>query len=352
MEFGVTASKIDEVGFIAHAENLGYTHCWVRDSQMMWSHPFAVLALAAERTRTIRLGTGVAVAGLRLAPVTANAIATINRLAPGRTFLGLGTGNTAMRAMGQAPMRLAAFRDYIRVVRGLLRGEEVDYTLNGRTHRIRFLLREYSYLDLEHPIPLIVAGLGPKAQALAGELGDGLLTGIPRGGTVAEARGRAAEGAARAGRDLGGFHTAVLINLALLAPGESLTSDRVLSAWGANIMGNVHYLVDLVKERGMEPPDYVKPIWNDYLRFHAERPPELRHQQLHGGHSSRLDPAEARFVTPELVRAFCVAGRPEEVVEQIRELERQGASQVLFSAPEALAYRIAEDFAEQVMARY
>ncbi|MDP6707578.1 MAG: LLM class flavin-dependent oxidoreductase, partial [Alphaproteobacteria bacterium] len=109
LEFGITTSKIDEIGLIAHAENLGYDFCWVSDSQMIRSNPWAVLALAAQQTRTIRLGTGVAVPGLRLAPVTANAIATINRLAPGRTFLGIGTGNTAMRAMGQKPMGIKAF---------------------------------------------------------------------------------------------------------------------------------------------------------------------------------------------------------------------------------------------------
>ncbi len=47
MDFGVSASKIDEIGFITHAENLGYTFCWVADTQMIRSNPWAVLALAA-----------------------------------------------------------------------------------------------------------------------------------------------------------------------------------------------------------------------------------------------------------------------------------------------------------------
>ena len=85
MEFGISCEKIDEIGFVTHAENLGYDFCWVTDSQMIRSNPWAVLALAAQQTRTIKLGTGVAVPGLRLAPVAANGIATINRLAPGRT---------------------------------------------------------------------------------------------------------------------------------------------------------------------------------------------------------------------------------------------------------------------------
>jgi alkanesulfonate monooxygenase SsuD/methylene tetrahydromethanopterin reductase-like flavin-dependent oxidoreductase (luciferase family) len=175
---------VDEIGYITHAENLGYSHCWVTDSQMIRSNCWAVLALAAHQTRTMRLGTGVNVPGLRLTPVTANGIATINRLALGRCFISLGTGHTAMRMLGHKPMRLKPFREYVRVVRALLNGEEVDYTLHGETHPIRFQMREQWFIDLDHPIQLYIAGFGPKAQALAGELADGLVSGIPRGGSV------------------------------------------------------------------------------------------------------------------------------------------------------------------------
>jgi len=148
MDFGIVTAKIDEIGYITHAENLGYSHCWVTDSQMIRSNCWAVLALAAQQTRRMRLGTGVNVPGLRLAPVAANGIATINRLAPGRCFIGLGTGHTAMRTLGQKPMRLGPFKEYVQTVRALLRGEEVDYTLNGETHPIRFQMREHRFIDI------------------------------------------------------------------------------------------------------------------------------------------------------------------------------------------------------------
>ena len=53
MDFGIVTAKVDEIGYITHAENLGYTHCWVTDSQMIRSNCWAVLALAAHQTRTI-----------------------------------------------------------------------------------------------------------------------------------------------------------------------------------------------------------------------------------------------------------------------------------------------------------
>ncbi len=177
MDFGIMTAKVDEIGYITHAENLGYTHGWVTDSPMIRSNCWAVLALAAQQTRTMRLGTGVNVPGLRLAPAAANGIATINRLAPGRCFIGLGTGHTGMRMLGRKPMRLAPFREYVRVVQGLLRGEQVEYTLEGETHPIRFQMREHRFVDLDHRIPVYVAGYGPLVQALAGEIGDGLVSG-------------------------------------------------------------------------------------------------------------------------------------------------------------------------------
>ncbi len=351
MEFGVTGAKIDEIGFIAHAENLGYDYCWATDSHLIRSNPWAVLALAAQQTRTIKLGAGLAIAGLRLAPVAANAIATINRLAPGRTFIGLGTGNTAMRTMGQPPMRIKPFTEYVRVVRALLRGEEVDYTLDGTTYPIRFQNLDLKYIDIEHPIAIHIGGFGPRAQALAGELGDGLITGIPRGGTLPEALVNVRRGAARAGRELDNFKVTALVNLLMLEPGETLQSARVIAECGSAIMANVHYLVDLVKETGQEPPDYIAPIWQEYLDFHNARDAATRHQALHASHYSYLDPEEARFVTPEMIKAFCIAGHPEEIIEQIRGLEDQGLDAISFITPLEQQYAITESFARKVIAK-
>jgi 5,10-methylenetetrahydromethanopterin reductase len=107
------ASHIGDVDYVVRAEALGYSHAWLADSQMIWSGCYATLALAADRTSRIQIGTGVAVSGTRPAPVTAASIATINAIAPGRTFLGVGAGNTARRIMGKKPHRIAEFDRYL-----------------------------------------------------------------------------------------------------------------------------------------------------------------------------------------------------------------------------------------------
>ena len=142
------------------------------------------MALVAQQTQRLRIGTGVVVPGLHLAPVAANSIAMINRLAPGRCFIGLGTGNTAMRMLGHPPAKVAEFKEFIRVVGALLRGEEVDFTLDGVMHPITFANTDLAYLHLADRIQINVGEFGPSTQALAGELGDGLITGLLRGDTI------------------------------------------------------------------------------------------------------------------------------------------------------------------------
>jgi alkanesulfonate monooxygenase SsuD/methylene tetrahydromethanopterin reductase-like flavin-dependent oxidoreductase (luciferase family) len=106
-----------------------------------------------------------------------------------------------------------------------------------------------------------------------------------------------------------------------------------------------------VRQLGGDPPEYARHIWKDYMAFLDEYPPEVRHQKLHGSHFSHLDPAEARFLTPELIRSSCIIGTPEELVEQLGEMERDGLNQAMLYPPLNRNYRVIEDFAEKVMAR-
>ena len=350
MDFGVVLpAKIDEVGIVAHAENLGYSHAWITDSPLVRSEVYATLALAAQQTRTIRIGTGVAVADLRLPHVTASGIATIARLAPGRTFLGIGTGHSAWFALGQRPTKVAAFGEYLRVVRALLAGERVDFTWQGRTAPIEFMLRDYRFIDLERPIPIHVSAFGPKVQALAGQYGDGMILSMPRVGKIADALAHAGAGARTAGRSLDGFLVSLLRTIVVLAPGEPANSERVVNENGPSIMSTVHFLYEKLRKSGGEPPPFVRPIWKRFCAIADQAPEGLRHLTLHRGHNTFLLPGEAELVTEELVRATCLVGRAEEIVEHLRELERQGLRQVMFQPPAAHQFPMLENFSRTVM---
>jgi 5,10-methylenetetrahydromethanopterin reductase len=353
MKFGVCVmANVDEIPFFAHAEALGYDSVWVTDSQLLFSDCYAVLALAARQTRRLRLGPGTAICGTRIPPVHVAAMATLNRIAPGRVFLGIGTGNTAMRSMGQKPMRIADFAEYLRVLSALLRGEAVDYDLGGVKRPIKMLMHEDAYMNLVPKIPLYVSGFGPRAMALAGEYGDGLVFAIPpRGVGAAAALSHVRQGAARCNRDLSGFHNCALVNVALLRPGEAVDSDRVKAMVGPNVMASVYYFYDELRERGIDPPAFLRRIWKRYCALVEETPPEYRHFRTHEFHYTRLHPGEAELIDAELIRATCLVGTAEELVLRIRALEEEGLEELMFASGTSAKWRLAEDFARQVMAK-
>jgi alkanesulfonate monooxygenase SsuD/methylene tetrahydromethanopterin reductase-like flavin-dependent oxidoreductase (luciferase family) len=356
MEFGVSVGHISAVDFAQHGERLGFTRCWITDSPLLRSNLFATMAAVALQTKSIHIGTGVAVCGMRLAPEAASGIATINALAPGRTFAIFGAGNTAMRMLGMRPTGAKALREYVRVVRGLLHGEEVAYaagapgSAGGDTHPIRFTSLEQKHIRLDPPPPIHVAANGPLSQAVAGEIADGLCTSFPRGGTMAEAMSHVHRGAARVGRALpADFHTAALVNVLMLEPGESLTSKRVIDEIGPAVMTNFHYLADWVRETGKEPPVYVRPVWNEYTEYLRARAAADSHLTLHASHYATIDPAEVQFLTLEIIRNFCIIGEPPELVEQLRQLEREGLKQITFHPPFAQRYEVMARFSRLVM---
>jgi alkanesulfonate monooxygenase SsuD/methylene tetrahydromethanopterin reductase-like flavin-dependent oxidoreductase (luciferase family) len=353
MRFGICVmANIDEIGFFNHAETLGYDSVWVTDSQMLFSDCYAVLALAARQTTRLRLGPGTAICGTRIPPVHVAAVATLNRLAPGRIHLGVGTGNTAMRTMGQRPMRIADYDEYLRVLRALLRGEVVDYTFAGTTRPVTMLMHEREYMNLEPPIPLYVSGFGPRAMELAGKHGDGLVFAIPpRGVPVPEALAHARRGAEKAGRALTGFLNCALTNVALLEPGESVDSERIVRTIGPNVMASVYYFYDEVHERGVEPPPFLRPMWKRYCALVEKTPPQHRHFRTHEFHYTHLHPGEAELIDADLIRATCLVGTAEQLVEQIRELERQGLQELMFATGVAEKWGLAETFARRVIAR-
>jgi 5,10-methylenetetrahydromethanopterin reductase len=131
VEFGLTWAKLDEMGYVTAAEKLGFTHLWVTDSGLIRSDALVFLTVAAQQTKTMKLGMGVAVPGLRLAPTLAAGMATLNLIAPGRCFLAMGTGNTGMRLLGRKPMTLKRFEAYTRTVRDLLAGKDAQYEYEG-----------------------------------------------------------------------------------------------------------------------------------------------------------------------------------------------------------------------------
>lgn len=164
LELGVcVASDISDIEYAVLAEELGFRDLWFADSQMIWSDCYATMALAASRTSRIRIGTGVAVAGTRSSAVTAAAHGTIQKVAPGRVFCGIGTGNTAMRVAGHRPMPIAEFETYIgHFVRCYM---ATKLTSSGEDEPalfdISFRTKDLSASNQRSPCTFLASGRGP-----------------------------------------------------------------------------------------------------------------------------------------------------------------------------------------------
>lgn len=357
MEFGVcTAAKIDEPEYLELIETLGYSHLWVADSQMLWSDCYAVMTLAALRTKRIKIGTGVAVAGTRPAAVTAAAHATINRIAPGRVFCGIGTGNTAMRIMGHKPISTGEFDDYLRTLRQLLDGHPSDVNWRGQTSRTRHLMPDMGFVDFEHRMPLYVSAFGPKATAVAAKHADGLVVSIPPDpGSVRSVRARYEDHARAAGRPVNGPETKVpfmlstLTTVFVLAEGEAVDSPRAREGCGAFAIVGLHYAYEQWRQYGRRPNKVFAEVWDDYVAAVEETPEEERHLRIHAGHNCWVLPSEERFLTPDVINATCLVGTAPQLVDRLRELEDAGLTQVMLLPPLAAKEQVISDVAAKVM---
>ncbi|HLW96347.1 MAG TPA: LLM class flavin-dependent oxidoreductase [Solirubrobacteraceae bacterium] len=344
----------------AFAEEHGFATAGFVDSPLLTGDPFVCMGLAAQATQRIRLGTFLAIPSLRVAPTTASAIATVNGLAPGRTFLSLGTGYTARDTFGLSPLAASRVRDYALECRGLLDGEEVIHRYGDAERAIRFRHLEGLSTDTRTRIPIYIAGDGPKALRAAGEAGEGLILTLKNADAMGNApavcaAAIAAAGAAAeaVGRDFSGAYVIWSTVVCVLEPGEPATSARALEQVGAAAMMAFHSYAC-----HPEIGEYLPPAIRDRLdtyerevlsRLGVDRP--RLYQEVHAGHLSHMLDGEAAVLTEEVVRMTALIGTAEEIATQLVALEAAGLCNVSFWIPPAVTRSVIADVAEQVMPR-
>jgi 5,10-methylenetetrahydromethanopterin reductase len=328
MEYGIAmVSNVDAWKTVRRAEELGFSHAWFYDSQLLAPDIFVSMALAAANTSKIKLGMGVLVPSNRIAPAAANGLASLNKLAPGRIVFGVGTGFTARNTMGLPPVKLSELREYVRVVQGMLRGETVEWTSDHGVRKIRFLNPEIGLIDIEHAVPLHFSAFAPKARALTAEMGEGwitFMTAVPI--AVNEAR-MIDESCRAAGRDPKTLYKTAFALGCVLEPGEPADSPRAKAQAGPLVSIFFHGMVEGTIKAIL--PESVQKAITEYRKLYETfEPADARYLQLHKGHLIFVRPEEERFVTGDLIRSSTFTGTPDELRERVRQLDDAGYDQL------------------------
>jgi 5,10-methylenetetrahydromethanopterin reductase len=335
MEFGIGIPTSGDSWKVAQrAEELGFTHAWFYDTQMLVGDPFVAMGAAALKTARIRLGTGVLVPTNRIPAVTAAAFATLNAMAPGRIDFGVGTGFSARRAMGLGAMKLADMEEYIRVVYALLNGETTEAEVDpGVRKKIRFLNPELGLINIKDPVRLHISALGPKGRQMTARHGAAwktVMSGVDDG--LAALRGMKKTWA-DSGRPAGDLYSSAWIWGCVLRDGETLDSPRVRAETGPRAAVLLHRSADLDMEGWINTspvPDSVKDVLQGYVEAARKfEPPDARYLLNHTGHCVAIKPEEERFITAELIRQTTFTGVEQDIKQRIEAMRDGGLSQLI-----------------------
>jgi len=295
------ASRVVELA--RQAEAYGFTHAWTFDSHLLWEEPFVIYSRILDHTHRIIVGPMVTNPATRDWTVIASLFATLNEMYGNRTVCGMGRGDSAVRAINGRPVKLAEMRESIEVIRALANGRSVDY----KGTNVRFPWNPESRL------PIWVAGYGPNALKLAGEVGDGFILQLADPDITAWSINKVRESAAAAGRDPAEL-TMCVAAPAYVTDGSDAHRAHALDQcrWFGGMVGN--HVHDIVNRYGSEGGAVPKSL-SDYI---AGR--EGYDYNEHG----KAGNTHAEFVPDEIVERFSLIGPPERHVERLKELAAIG----------------------------
>jgi 5,10-methylenetetrahydromethanopterin reductase len=290
--------------YAIQAENNGFSNLWVTD-HFGNRNVYVTLASAAMYTNKITFGTGVTNPWMVNPVITAQAIATLNELAPGRVVLGMGAGDkTTLEAVGiEMGKPLAAVKEAIEIFRKLTAGESVAYqgeVFKTAGARLNFKPKT--------KIPVYVGAQGPKMLEMAGKIGDGVLINASHPSDVGYAVKMASEGMRQANKtandvDIAAY-TSFSINEDVKKAMKAATPVVAFIVAGSPPPVLEKHGIDLAKADELRAALKA----NDFAKAFAS-------------------------VTPEMIKAFSICGTPEMCIESIAELRKIGISQFVVGSP-------------------
>jgi probable F420-dependent oxidoreductase len=235
--------------------------------------------------------------------VLASGYATLQDISDGRMAMGIGRGDSAVRYIGDKPVRVAEFERRCRMIKEFMNGRAVEW--NDKELHLKWVRPELP------EIPMWVAGYGPKALAVAGRVGDGVIIQLADPTIIQWIMDTARKAAEEAGRDPS--------ELKCIVSSPSYISDDIAEGrdevrWFPAMVSN--HVMDLVERYGFDSE--IPHELTEYVR--------VRKFYDYDEHS-RVGAKHGEFVTDEICDRFCVLGSAEQATAKLKELEAIGVDQ-------------------------
>ncbi|MFY1649351.1 TIGR03842 family LLM class F420-dependent oxidoreductase [Solwaraspora sp. WMMB762] len=331
MDFGVVFQcdppGRELVSLAQQAEQAGFSHVWTFDSHVLWQEPFVIYSQILAATSSVMVGPMVTNPSTRDWTVTASTFATLNEMYGNRTVCGIGRGDSAVRVLGARPTTLAELRECVTVIRDLAAGRTV-----------RYRDRDITLPWVSDGAPEVwVAAYGPKALALAGEVGDGYILQLADPDIAAWMIGAVRTAAERAGRDPDA------VTFCVAAPayvGDDLAHQREQTRWFGGMVGN--HIADIVARYGGDG-SAVPTVLTDYI---AGR------QGYDYAEHGRAGNTHADFVPDEIVDRFCLLGPVDEHLRRLAELRDLGVDQFAVYLQHDAKQETLAAYGEQIIPAY
>jgi len=282
-----------DLELLVHLDRLGFDEAWIGEHHSagfeIIASPEVFIAVAAERTKHIRLGTGVSSLPYHHPFMLADRMMLLDHLTKGRIMIGVGPGALPSDAfmMGiDVGRQRDMMEEALEAILLLLRSDEpVDYKTDWFTLRnARLQLRPY---QRPHPEVAVAAQVSPAGPRAAGRFGCSLLS-----------IGATSTG----GFDALGYHWKVVEER---AEEFGVPADR----GGWRLVGPMHLAE--TREQAIADVDFGLADWVDYFARVAALPlaPDA------ANHASLVDALNAS--------GFAVIGTPEDAIAQISRLSEQ-----------------------------
>lgn len=320
MDFCIgTCAKIDQIDMVKQAEDLGVTHFGVGEGPLLFSDPYQFMALAAAQTSSIKLGTMVTNPLTRIAPVTANSVATLNAVAPDRTFIGIGTANNALRSMGHKPATIKELDEHIRVTKSLLNRERVWHEWRGENREKEFLDNDSGFYNPDN-VPIWVACGGPKGIKMAAKYADAIIYCLgPNTEMIKVVKREIDQAVKEAGRPAGSVKLISLSWFYKFQGSGETWEDGIDQGFGSgpisSCITNAGLMSQHVDDLGAGIVEASHQAAMAYLGDPSD-PNQPHYLETWAKYLRGLDPKHRPIITKELVDYWCLYGSKEDIREK------------------------------------